>query len=680
MVEAMDSGTDAGETAVSEDPLATLAVLVVNYGSHEIVEANLAKSLSDGFAGQVIVVDNFSTAAERSAIAAACERHGWDLLALPRNEGFGGGNNRAAARAIENGATELLLVNPDASLSPETIRALQAQVREDRGLQLAPTVLRPNGALYTAEVDLHLGIGEMRGRGRRPAGTDPDSIHTWVSGACFAISTELWERIGGFDDDYFLYWEDVDLSRRVVDAGGTVRADPTLRAVHDEGATHRSSGAGQAKSPIYYYYNARNRLLYAAKHLGPADRRRWLRTTPRASYRILLQGGRRQFIHPLRTFWPALRGSLHGIRLLRAAERAGSAASPADAERPDRPALRVMQSFGAPLPTTNPYITMLDEALAGADGVEHLRFSWPTALFGRYDAFQWHWPEAKLQGTTRGKSAGKYLLTWLLSLRHSLSRRIAVVRTVHNIELPDDTPARLRLLRRIERQTDYRIALNTTTPLREDQPHSLILHGHYRDWYGRHPQAERIRGRLGTFGGVRRYKGVNSLIDAYADAVGIEPSLSLRVGGKPSTPELADDLRERTSHLPGVSLQLAFLSDAELVELATSSELVVLAYRFMHNSGSALAALSLDRPVLVPRNAPNEALAAEVGAEWVLMYDGELDGTTLADAWRAASVRSGAPDLSRREWTDTGAAHAEAFRAAVAVKRRRRTSRAAEGR
>lgn len=651
----MDS-KDAGGMSASSDPLATLAILVVNYGSHEIVEANLTKTLEREFAGQVVVVDNFSTDAERAEITTVCDRHGWDLLALPVNEGFGRGNNIGAAHAIENGATELLLVNPDAWLSLETVRALQRQVQKDRWLQLSPTILRPDGRLFTAEMDLHLGIGEMRSTRRRPDDTELDRIHTWVSGACFAISTELWERIGGFDDDYFLYWEDVDLSRRVVNIGGTVRADETLHAIHDEGSTHRRVEAGPAKSPIYYYYNARNRLLYAAKHLSPSDRRRWLRSTPRASYRILLQGGRRQFIHPLRTFWPALNGSREGIRMLRA-----------------RRALRVMQSFGAPLPTTNPYITMLDQALGNTASIEHLRFSWPAALFSRYDAFQWHWPEAKLQGTNWWKSAGKYLLTAMLSRRHSLSRRIAVVRTVHNVELPDDTPARVRLLRRIEHQTDYRIALNATTPLGENEPYSLILHGHYRDWYAQYPPAERVPGRLGTFGGVRRYKGVNALVDSFSEAVKIDPSMSLQIGGNPSTPELADDLRARAADLPGISLQLKFLSDAELVVLATSAQLVVLSYRFMHNSGSALAALSLNRPVLVPRNAPNESLAEEVGAEWVLMYDGDLDGPTLADALRKASSLSGAPDLSRREWTNAGNAHAEAFRNAVANKRGRQS-------
>ncbi|WP_232225429.1 glycosyltransferase family protein [Leucobacter salsicius] len=332
--------------------------------------------------------------------------------------------------------------------------------------------------------------------------------------------------------------------------------------------------------------------------------------------------------------------------------------------------LRVMQSLGAPRPTTNPYITMLDKALSEAEGVEHLRFSWKQALLGKYDAFHWHWPEVNLHGTTWWKSTILFSLTLLLWVRHTVSRKIAVVRTVHNIELPDDNAVRLWLLRRIDRRTNYRIILNPTTPLPEAAPHSLILHGHYRGWYAPCPRAIQKPGQLGTFGGIRRYKGMESFIDAFAQAVELDPVLTLRGGGKPSTQELANDLRRRTATLPGVTLHLDFLSDAELVDVVTSSDLIVLAYRFMHNSGSVLAALSLDRPVLVPRTDVNEALAAEVGAAWVIMYDGELDGDTLLRAWRSVSELTGRPDLSRREWDDAGRMHVEAFRRAVEVKRR----------
>jgi hypothetical protein len=103
---------------------------------------------------------------------------------------------------------------------------------------------------------------------------------------------------------------------------------------------------------------------------------------------------------------------------------------------------------------------------------------------------------------------------------------------------------------------------------------------------------------------------------------------------------------------------------------------MVFPYLEMHNSGAVLAALSLARPVLVPRNAVNEALAEEVGPAWVHMFGGRLTPELLASALAAAaSLPPGTlPDLSRRDWATAGTAHREVFCSAVA--RRRAAKRA----
>lgn len=307
--------------ASSPDPLADLTVIVVNYGTHELVEVNLIHSLGSDFPGTVVVVDNFSNLEERRRISEVCEYHGWTCITLETNEGFGEGNNRGAEIALERGAAELLLLNPDAWIERKAVRRLQAQVRADPMLLVAPRVLRPHGGLYSDENDLYLDNGEMLWRRLRGSEATPERIHTWVSAACVMISSKLWQACGGFDPDYFLYWEDVDLSRRVTSAGGRVRVDVSISAVHDEGSSQRNPSAPQQKSPAYYYYNCRNRLVYAAKHLSVEDQRRWLRATPRASYRLAKQGGRRQLLNPSLNLWPALKGARDGIRYVRASRR-----------------------------------------------------------------------------------------------------------------------------------------------------------------------------------------------------------------------------------------------------------------------------------------------------------------------------------------------------------------------
>lgn len=332
--------------------------------------------------------------------------------------------------------------------------------------------------------------------------------------------------------------------------------------------------------------------------------------------------------------------------------------------------LTVLQQFPVPRPTTNPYLVMLADHLRAVPGVSVQNFTWKGALLGRYDAFHIHWPEILVSGHTPLKQFLRQCLTVLLIVRLAVTRT-PIVRTVHNVELPQDiSRVEITLLRLIDRRTDFRITLNETTTLPEDQPSILIPHGHYREWFARHPRAAQQDGRFGYFGLIRRYKGVETLIEAFRSAVSTTRGLSLRVGGKPSTAELADTLTSLAGREDDVLLDLHFLGDDELVDIATSSELVVLPYRFMHNSGSTLAALSLDRPVLVPDNAVNRLLEAEVGPGWVHRFSGELDAEALLSAMEHVRATARGPvTFVDRDWDLGAARHVEAYRRAIAARR-----------
>lgn len=292
------------------------ALLVVNYGSRALIEENLAKtSIPRGT--KVVIVDNPTTASERVAIAGLSAASGWTLLTPDENLGFGGGMNLAAAEAIAQGAETLVLLNPDAYITDDGLERLIAAAAAG-GTLVAPVVLRPDGSHFSSEMELDLTDGSLRRR--RGDARYADSA-AWVSGACLAIGVDLWQKIYGFDDDYFLYWEDVDLSVRVAQADGVVEVDQSIVAVHSPGGTQ---GTGRGKSAIYYRYNTRNRLVFAAKHVPRSAQRKWLRTAPQAAWSILMRGGRRQLLHPLRTLWPAARGTWEGWRFLRAVERGGA--------------------------------------------------------------------------------------------------------------------------------------------------------------------------------------------------------------------------------------------------------------------------------------------------------------------------------------------------------------------
>jgi len=334
--------------------------------------------------------------------------------------------------------------------------------------------------------------------------------------------------------------------------------------------------------------------------------------------------------------------------------------------------IRVLQSFPTPRPTTNPYIVMLARSLQSDPGIAMSTFTWKRALLGRYDVFHAHWPEILVSGHSPVKTAARQLFTILLLARLRLTRT-PIVRTVHNLELPRDlSRSQTAILRAFDRWTTLRVRLNDTTPIAAGQAYETILHGHYRDWFAPFARRSAQPGALAFFGLIRRYKNVEGLLRAFR---GAEGPLRLTVAGKPSSEELADSIRSIAAEDPRVSVAFAFLTDAELVEVATAAELVVLPYSEMHNSGGVLSALSLDRPVLVPATPSNDSLAEEVGPEWVLRYEGQLTAAAIEAAVRSAGqVHDGRPDLSRRGWEQTGALHRGAYRRAVALARGRRSA------
>lgn len=287
------------------------ALLVINYNSSSLLEANLARISRADSRLAVYVLDNTIRAEEQERVHRLAIMYGWTAIFPEENLGFGEGCNVAAAHAIEDGADQILLLNPDAYLDPSSLNRLCRVVAQNRRVLAGPSIMSPTGESWSAGVDLLLDTGDMRGWDHRVDGPPPRSM-AWLSGACMMLSRQLWQDVGGFDPDYFLYWEDVDLCARVVREGGEVVLVPEAVAIHDEGATHRSEEA-RVKSPVYYYFNVRNRLVFAAKHLDQQSVARWRKSSAAAAYRVLLRGGRRQFVRPHRNIWPALRGLAAGL-------------------------------------------------------------------------------------------------------------------------------------------------------------------------------------------------------------------------------------------------------------------------------------------------------------------------------------------------------------------------------
>ena len=284
-----------------------LGVVVVNYSSHQLLAENLVPVDFGELDVEVVVVDNPTSVTELRSVAGLAAANGWHLVANATNVGFGKGMNVGVATAQSLGCSTFLLVNPDLVFDGPVVEAMYAQVSVDENVVVSPRIDGPNGRAWFRGGELDPGTGNVRTS--RPV--DMAAPFSWLSGACIMISDLVWQRSGGFDSRYFLYWEDVDFSQRCRQVGATLAVRDDLVVRHDVGGTQ---GAG--KSLTYVQYNCRNRLLFASRWLSATDQRSWLRRTPRESYRILRRDGRRALLRPTMVA-AAIKGSLRGVKVLR---------------------------------------------------------------------------------------------------------------------------------------------------------------------------------------------------------------------------------------------------------------------------------------------------------------------------------------------------------------------------
>lgn len=310
--------------------------------------------------------------------------------------------------------------------------------------------------------------------------------------------------------------------------------------------------------------------------------------------------------------------------------------------------LVVLQSFRTLSPSSNPYLSQLVAALPAS--IDTRTFSWPFALRGRYDVLHVQWPELLVRGRDRRRTALRQVLFTVLLLVLA-TRRIAVVRTVHNLD-PHDAGGRIErfLLDRLNRVTTVWVTLNDATPVPTAARHRTIAHGHYRAWFAGYEHPPLVTGRLLYFGLVRSYKGVEALIEAFGGVS--DGLLTLHVVGKPDPVALGERIRHSVQADPRITADLAYVPDPRLAQEIGEAELVVLPYTEIHNSGSVLLALSLNRPVLVPEGPTTLPLQQEVGADWVLLFRPPLVPSVITDALDRVRTRqtTGRPDLSAREW------------------------------
>ena len=214
--------------------------MIVSYRSADVIEGALRPLPAERLAG-IVVVDNASPD-DTAAVVTALARPNLRLAVEAENRGFGGGNNRGVAE-LDPAATLVLFLNPDASISTESLERLVAYLDEHPHCALVAPLLRSGGELiYSAGRDgtlwteirplLPKEIGWMLPSRRRPPSKARTGPVAYTEGACMLVRRSALAAIGGFDERFFLYFEELDLAHQFRQRGWTVDLMCEITAEH----------------------------------------------------------------------------------------------------------------------------------------------------------------------------------------------------------------------------------------------------------------------------------------------------------------------------------------------------------------------------------------------------------------------------------------------------------------
>jgi N-acetylglucosaminyl-diphospho-decaprenol L-rhamnosyltransferase len=214
----------------------SISGVVVNFRTPELT-ASAARSILDEGVAEVLVVDNDSGDDSLAFLRSAFSHDDrLRVIANPSNVGFGSGVNHAAGLATSD---LLFVLNSDATVRPGSLQAL-ASVADDPAIGLvAPTVLDAQTGLPQSDAGGPFPTARSTLFRRNHRVVDPDQ--EWVSGVAFMIRRAVFEEVGGFDQAYFMYFEDVDLCWRLRRAGYRIERAPAAIVDHIGRASHQSN-------------------------------------------------------------------------------------------------------------------------------------------------------------------------------------------------------------------------------------------------------------------------------------------------------------------------------------------------------------------------------------------------------------------------------------------------------
>ncbi len=240
-----------------------VAVVIPNWNGADFIADALTSLKSQTAKLHIIVVDNGSVDESISVI----QKFGAsvELIKLPKNTGFAGGVNRGIESAMAKDCTFVALLNNDAVADKHWLaNLLEAAEQNPTAGIVASKMLRSGGAYLdsTGESLSIWGLPFPRGRNEKDTGQyDTKNAILAASGGASLYRVAMLKEVGLFDEDFFVYFEDVDISLRARLAGWEVIYEPTAIVEHQVSATASKLGTFTLK------HSVKNFLLLYAKNM-----------------------------------------------------------------------------------------------------------------------------------------------------------------------------------------------------------------------------------------------------------------------------------------------------------------------------------------------------------------------------------------------------------------------------
>jgi N-acetylglucosaminyl-diphospho-decaprenol L-rhamnosyltransferase len=248
-----------------------VAVVTVSFGSEEVLPVFLA-SIPSASRDEVLTIVADNRPDPLGAVAGMTVAAGATYLPLDANRGYGGAVN-AAIPLLPPSVRWILVSNPDVALRPHSIDLLTAAGdADDRIGSVGPALLTAEGEVYPsarAVPSLRTGVGHAlfvnlwagnpwTRAYRREAASDGRSRDAgWLSGACLLVRRTAFDALGGFDEGFFMYFEDVDLGYRLGKAGYRNLYEPAAVAVHTGAHSTNSDSAAM----VHAHHESAKRFL-----------------------------------------------------------------------------------------------------------------------------------------------------------------------------------------------------------------------------------------------------------------------------------------------------------------------------------------------------------------------------------------------------------------------------------